>query len=215
MKYHPDKHHRKSMRLKDYDYSTAGPYFVTICVQNRECLFGEICDKIMLLNTFGKIVDYQWKQIPTHFKNAKLDEFVVMPNHFHGIIFITGNGDGGGVGAKHSKASILENIKTVEKNASPLQQAHPQPNIRPNGTKPGSLSAMIQNFSSVTTRKINRIRKTPGAKLWQRNYWDRIIRNEKELFNTREYIINNPLKWELDQDNPTNWKTGKSSSERP
>jgi len=77
--------------------------------------------------------------------------------------------------------------------------------MHPNGTKPGSLSAIIQNFQSVTIRKINQIRKTPGAKFWQRNYYDHIIRNEKELNKIREYIINNPLKWELDKENPKNW----------
>lgn len=218
MKYDPDKHHRKSIRLKGYDYSRAGAYFVTICVQNRECLFGEIRNGKMLLNDFGKIIDHHWQKIPTHFENAALDEYVIMPNHFHGVLWLVGDGNtanpenaitgitGITVGAKHSGQPLSSEQNDVAGNASPLQQ---RPNQRPNqrpdrptGTTPGSLSAVIQNFTSITSRKINQIRKTPGKKLWQRNFHDRIIRNDRELFNIRQYIIDNPLKWEVDNENP-------------
>lgn len=204
MKYDPDKHHRKSIRLKGFDYSSAGVYFVTICAKDRKCIFGKVQNGRMILNDLGEMVQYQWKEIPIHFQNVELDEFVVMPNHFHGILWLL---DGSGnmtnpVGAKHSWQPTASKQINIARNASPL---HP-PN-RPKGTKPGSLSAIIQNFTSITSRKINRIRKTPGEKMWQRNFYDRIVRNEKELYNLRNYIIDNPLKWENDEENPSNWKS--------
>ncbi|MCK6621639.1 MAG: hypothetical protein HUU32_05625 [Calditrichaceae bacterium] len=233
MKYDPEKHHRKSIRLKGYDYSRAGAYFVTICVQNRECLFGEIRNGKMLLNDFGKIIDHHWQKIPTHFENAALDEYVIMPNHFHGVLWLVGDGNtanpenaitgitvgakhsgqpiatehddvagnAGNVGAKHSGQPLSSEQNDVAGNASPLRRPNQHPD-RPAGTAPGSLSAVIQNFTSITSRKINRIRKTPGKKLWQRNFHDHIIRNGRELFNIRQYIIDNPLKWEVDNENP-------------
>ncbi len=175
MRYDPEKHHRRSIRLRGYDYSRPGAYFVTICVKNRECLLGEIRGGKMILNDFGKIIDYHWREIPTHFQNVKLDEFVVMPNHFHAVLWLVGGvGDGDGVGAKHSGQPLSSEHDVVAGNASPLHRhnrhnhrhnhhnhRHHHPN-RPAGTKPGSLSAIIQNFTSITSRKMNRIRKTPG-----------------------------------------------------
>ena len=216
-RYDPQKHHRRSIRLKGWDYRRPGLYFVTIDVQNHECLFGRVENQKMILNELGKIVNYQWQKLPTHFKHIELDEFIVMPNHLHGIIHIVRWPEGahaevhnndsvtddGDVGAKHfpnqsdnSQNSLLHNRniingKNSDENASPLPLVHRQPH----GTMPGSLSAIIQNFESVSARKINRIRKTPGAKLWQRNYWEHIIRNDKGLNFIRRYIINNPLNW--------------------
>ena len=146
----------------------------------------------MQLNNFGKIVLLKWNNIPKHFLNTRLGDFQIMPNHLHGIVFI--------VGAKHFSEGLSKKINQKEKNASPLH---------PIGTTPGSLSAIMQNFLSVTTRKINQIRKTPGAKLWQRNYYEHIIRNENELDRIREYILNNPLQWEYDKENPQNWNPKK------
>lgn len=210
MKYDPGKHHRHSIRLKGYDYSRPGAYFVTICVKNRECLFGEIRNGKMMLNDFGRIIDYHWQRIPSHFQNAQLDEFVVMPDHFHGILWLvddSGNMATNPGGAKHSGQPIFSKQDDVARNASPPHHPHPPtPPNRPKGTQPGSLSAIIQNFTSITSRKINRIRKTPGAKLWQRNYHEHIIRNERALANIRQYIINNPQKWKLDRKHSQNQK---------
>ncbi len=214
--YDPQKHHRRSIRLRGWDYRNPGWYFVTLVVQNRECLFGRVLNGEMVLNTFGKIVDYHWRKLPKHFKHIELDEFCTMPNHFHGIIRIVRWPDGVNVvdngvnvGAKdfleqfnNGKNASLHNEnrpneKNDDGNPSPLQtddQIHPLPR----GTTPGSLSAIIQNYCNVTTRKINRIRQTPGAKLWQRNYWEHIIRDENELNRIRQYIKNNPLKWDDD-----------------
>ncbi len=162
----------------------------------------------MVLGLFGKIIDYHWKKLPQHFKHIELDAYQIMPNHFHGIIHIVGamhsdqknqkydqNG-GESVGAMHSNRNNQKFDQNVPENASPLQQQQPP---RPRGTTPGSLGAIMQNFQSVTTRKINRIRKTPGARLWQRNYWEHIIRDENELNRIRNYIIHNPQNWNEDR----------------
>lgn len=196
MIYDPEKHHRRSIRLKGYDYSQPGAYFVTVCTQNRDCVFGHIKNDKMILNRFGRIVHEKWYNIPRHFPQTQSDVFGVMPNHIHGILFIID------VGAKHSEDDMQKEERIQPENASPLRYP-------PRGTKPGSLSAIMQNYLSVTTRKINQIRYTSGTKLWQRNYYEHIIRNEEELNQIREYIINNPLKWDLDRNNPKNWEVDK------
>ena len=206
-RYDPQKQHRRSIRLKGWDYRRPGWYFVTINVKNRECLFGRVENQKMILNQFGRIVDYHWQRLPNHFKHIELDEFYVMPDHLHGIIHIirwpggVGTDESAVVGAKHFleensnmrnkwlHGKDLANLKDAGGNASPLHS----------GTQSGSLSSIMQNFALWTTRKINRVRHTPGVKLWQRDYYDRIIRNETELKRIRRYIIENPLNWTGDE----------------
>lgn len=187
MKYDPDRHHRQSIRLRGYDYTQAGAYFVTIVVHECECLLGDIIDGEMRLNHYGRIVAAEWQKIPARFPHVTTDASIVMPNHLHGIIVI-----GGEVGAKHPPA-ISNTPLHLSADASPL---------RPTGTTPGSLGAIMQNFKSTSTRQVNTLRQTPGLPLWQRNYFERIIRDERELNRIREYIINNPLKWALDTEHP-------------
>jgi putative transposase len=195
MNYTQTKYNRRSIRLKEFDYSQSGSYFVTVCTRNRVCLFGGIEDENMVLNQVGRMIEEKWNRIPHHFNHVKLDAFQIMPNHIHGIIFINNEC----VGAKHSGLIDNKAGRNQSGNASPLRE-------RPHGTKPGSLSSIMQNFLSITTRKINQIRNTQGIKCWQRNFHDRIIRNDKELNAIREYIINNPLQWEEDTNNPKNLK---------
>lgn len=183
MKFDPLKHHRRSIRLKGFDYTKPGWYFVTICIQNRECLFGKIENGRMIVNNYGKIAETCWLTISDHFQKTKLDEYIIMPNHIHGIIEICN----GVVGARH---------------AAPLQQSYSinSRNIETFGKPfPGSLSTIIRSFKSVFTNQINKINKTPGSKFWQRNYYEHIIRNEEELYQIRQYIITNPLKWQDDR----------------
>lgn len=187
MKYDTDRHNRKSIRLKGYDYSQNGGYFVTICTHNKQCLFGDIVNSKMELSEMGKIAEKCWNEIPDHFDNILLDYFVIMPNHIHSIINI--------VGAKHLGVTSTKYSHLSSPNASPLQ---------PRGTDKGSLGAIIQNYKSVTTRKINKIFSRQGSLLWQRNYYEHVIRNDSDLNDIREYIINNPLKWALDKENPLN-----------
>jgi len=197
MTFDSNVHNRKSIRLQGYDYSRAGAYFVSICTHNRERLFGEIIDDKINLNEIGKMVLWHWIRIPNHFPNVKLDEKIILPNHVHGVIWLNDNKDVGYVGAKHSKQPTSLNNQNRSENASPLQSQQ-----IPIGTKPQSLSAIIQNFKSITSRKFHRIRKHNNTKLWQRNYFERIIRDEDELNRIREYIIYNPLKWEKDKEDP-------------
>lgn len=191
MGYDTEKHHRRSIRMKGYDYSLPGAYFVTLLSHGRACLFGEIKEGNMSQSAIGKSIIECWLRIPNNFDNISLDEFSLMPNHMHGIIFIH---------EAHGKGEAFADFGStkpgiVSANASPL---------RPVGTQLGSLSAIIQNFKSVSTRRVNRLYVEPGNKIWQRNYHERIIRNERELNTIRGYIRDNPLNWDLDQENPTN-----------
>ena len=176
-KYNPDIHHRHSIRLRDYDYSQAGAYFLTICTKDRECLFGEILDGGMRLDEYGSIVQECWDAVPKHFNDVQLDEYVVMPNHFHGIVIIAGD-----VGARHAVP-----LRMVEQFGKPV---------------PNSLPTVIRSFKSAVTKKTNVIRGIHGIPLWQRNYYEHVMRNEEELNGFREYIHNNPMQWEMDEENP-------------
>jgi REP element-mobilizing transposase RayT len=175
----PDKRPRRSIRLKGYDYAQAGAYFVTICTCDRECLFGEIAGSEMRLNEIGQIVAEEWIRAPQIRPYVELDEWVIMPNHMHGIIVIM---EGGMVGATRRVA--------------------PTTTDRPTGPKSGSLGAIIGQFKSVTTKRVNALRGTPRVPVWQRNYYEHIIRNEDDLARVREYIANNPLQWGIDRNNP-------------
>ncbi|MEK7396838.1 MAG: transposase [Candidatus Poribacteria bacterium] len=184
MKYDPNEHHRRSIRLKDYDYSQSGAYFVTICTYKKQCLFGGIINGKAELTEIGMIAERCWRDISNHFQNVSLDYFVIMPNHIHGIINI--------VGAKHSHLASMNKVNALPANALPL---------RLHGTNSDSLGAIIQNFKSITTRKINKMLKHQGVSIWQKNYYEHVIRNDDNLNEIREYIINNPLKWALDSEN--------------
>jgi REP element-mobilizing transposase RayT len=173
---------RRSIRLRGYDYSRAGAYFVTICTLNRECLFGNIENGEMRLNTTGKIVQRCWDEIPFHFSEVELDEFVVMPNHIHGIAVIV-DGRGTACRAPTSRAHTCR-APAVEQFGQPVS---------------GSIPTIVRSFKSAATRRINQLRNTPGENLWQRNYWEHIVRNEQELHRIRKYIQNNPAQWELDR----------------
>ncbi len=171
-----DSRHRRSIRLQGYDYSQAGAYFVTVCTQNKTCLFGEIVDDEMRLNEMGSTAERCWRAIPKHFHHATLDMFVIMPNHIHGIVLLDD------VGARH---------------AVPLRPRFGQ-------SVPGSLSTLMRSYKSAVSKEINAMRNTPGAAVWQRNYYEHIIRDESSLARIREYIENNPLQWALDRENPAN-----------
>ncbi len=180
MKYNPDIHHRRSIRLRNYDYSQTGAYFVTICVQHRECLFGEITDRVMRLNDAGNIVAEQWKWLGKQYDHVELDEWRIMPNHMHGIIVITDVVGGGGLRKGGSRTAPTGNAPVKRK----------------------PLGRLIGAFKTVSTKHVNILRNTPGNKLWQRNYWEHIIRNNTELQRICEYIQNNPARWQEDALHP-------------
>ena len=176
------ENHRRSIRLKGYDYTRAGAYFVTICTKDRACLFGDVADGVMRLNQMGHIVRQCWLAIPDHFPHVLLDEFVVMPNHVHGILVIMPTHD---VGATH--ASPLQNDDTP---------------TRPRGPQPRSVASIVGSFKSAAAKRINEHRGTPGAPIWQRNYYEHIIRDDESLNLIRNYIADNPLRWQIDAENP-------------
>ena len=176
--------HRRSLQLKDYDYSQVGAYFVTICVFRHRKLFGEIHDNEMQLNALGQIASAQWLQLQTRFSNLELGEWVIMPNHIHGILVISDKGE-----ASLEKSPLSPN--PLAKDASPL---------RPSGTTAGSVGAIIQNYKSVTSRKISAQQINLEGPIWQRNYYEHIIRNQRELQAITDYIQTNPQNWEKDSE---------------
>ncbi len=177
---HTPERRRQSPRLAGYNYSQEGAYFVTICSFQRACIFGAIVGEEMRSNRYGSFVDGSWHNIPEHHPHVVLDEFVVMPNHIHGVLFLLGDGPPGDAGVA------------------------PTSRGRSSGPSSGSLGAVVGAFKSAITRGINRMRGGPGVPVWQRNYHDRIIRDEAELLRIRTYIRENPLRWALDPENPKN-----------
>jgi REP element-mobilizing transposase RayT len=157
MKFNPQKHHRRSIRLKGYDYSQSGAYFITIVTYQRDFLFGKIVNKEMQLSDYGRIADECWRAIPDHFPKVELGAHVV-------------------VGARH---------------VSPLP---------PHGVKPKSIGAIVGSFKSAVTRRIGREHNTTG--IWQRNYYEHVIRDNKDWDRIHRYIESNPSMWAEDQENP-------------
>jgi putative transposase len=186
MRYDPSKHHRRSIRLKGYDYSSDGAYFITICTYQRECLFGEVVDGVMELNQVGIGVQACWQALPHHFVNLKLDAFVVMPNHLHGILLLGCDGSGGEAFGQNFTRCIQDQLP----NASPLQ---------PRGTESGSIGAIVQNFKSISSRRVNQMLCRNRRTLWQRNYYEHIIRDSAVFHVIQEYIASNPSSWMRDQ----------------
>ncbi len=174
MKFDPQKHHRRSIRLREYDYSQAGAYYVTIDVQNRECLFGEIVNYEMVLNEAGKMIVEQWIALLERFPNIELDVYQIMPNHFHGIIVI---------------------IEDVDFQIDVAKIKKP------------TLGDIIGAFKSITTHEYikgvdNKNWHQFYKRLWQRNYYEHVIRDEADLNRIRDYIQSNPANWDEDEENP-------------
>jgi putative transposase len=269
MTYDPEKHHRRSIRLKGYDYTQPGAYFITICTQGRECLFGEIIDGEMHLNEAGQIVVQTWQDLPNHISNVQLDAFVVMPNHVHGIIIITDRAGGIGAGFKPARTTMGPGSAggagstagpgsagagsvgagsvgsgsvgsgSVGAGSEPAPTTiGPGPTAGPGSvagsgptTGPGSVAVVVgsgsvgsgsvgagsepaptrsshglpeivRQFKTFSARRINELRGTPGTPVWQRNYYEHIIRDEFSLSRIRQYIAENPARWDADQENP-------------
>ncbi len=169
MKYNPRKHNRHSIRLKNYDYSSPGLYFITLNTKNREQLFGQIKDGEMILNEFGQIVDNFWREIPDRFVNVQLHKYVVMPDHFHGIIEIK---------YRLPDPKIEKETDQTKKRRKML------------------IPKIIGRFKMRSAKEINLLRGTQGTKVWQRDYWEHIIRDKNEYTRITNYIKNNPKNWE-------------------
>lgn len=167
MSFDPKQHHRRSIRLDGYDYSQPGGYFITLVAHQRRCLFGDVVNGVVNLSAIGQIVEEEWLRTAVIRKEVILDDYMIMPDHFHAALLIT---------------EMLEKIKdgTVAKQT-----------FRP----PKSLGSLVAGFKAATTHRINSIRQTPGAPVWLRNYYDRILRDEDELNQVRAYIRTNPVRW--------------------
>jgi len=177
-------HHRRSIRLAGYDYSQPGAYFVTLVTKNRDNLFGEIVGGKVQISKTGIIIRNEWLRLEKRFFHIRLDKFIVMPNHVHGIIVFRGRG----------MAESIENIdKSVERHA-PTKGIFGKP-IR------GDLATIIRSYKSSTTLRINLMNNIPGAQVWQRNYYEHIIRDEEDWQAIADYIDNNPIQWAEDREN--------------
>jgi len=197
-KFDPQKHQRRSIRLKGYDYCQAGAYYVTIVTYQRDLLFGEIVNEEMILNELGKIADECWRAIPDHFPFVELGTYVIMPNHVHGIIWI------------EEKEGTRRRCVLDDEYRARQRRVPTEPNALMETTegfgKPvkGSIPTVVRAYKSAVTYAVNAVQNQRGAVLWQRNYYEHIIRNDRELNNIRRYILNNPLRWQLDRDNAQN-----------
>jgi REP element-mobilizing transposase RayT len=233
MRHDSQQHHRRSIRLRGYDYTQAAAYFVTVCVQDRECLFGQIVDEEMRLTEAGQMVQSVWDALPQNYPGVDVDEFVVMPNHIHGIIVLTGDD----VGADDMTAVVGATPRGCPDDATGHtvdRQAHRSGDGQAQGPAPTdgvddmtdvgatprgcpddadhaaglSLPDVVHRFKSFTTAQYRHGVKHHGwipfpGRLWQRNYYEHVVRNHDELRRIRQYIEDNPAKWALDPENPT------------
>ncbi len=168
-RYNPNVHNRRSVRLKGYDYTQPGAYFITVVTRDRESWFGDVISGEMRLNNKGQLIKGAWEWIPTRYLYVKLDTYILMPNHLHGIIVITEED------AAHAKTSS-------------------------SSSKP--LGRLIGAFKTLSTKRFNLLEGTPGQLLWQRGFYDHVIRNDRERERVREYIVQDPKRWESDLENP-------------
>jgi len=230
MPYDPQRHQRRSIRLRRYDYSQPGGYFVTMVTQGRACMFGEVVDGTMRLNDAGRMVRASWEALPRRFPTVALDAFVVMPNHIHGIIVITANPVGAGLVPAHGGTTgdgVTRNGATTRVAPTAGDGVH---HGAPDGatTRVGRMAGdaadgvardrattrvaptvgdVVGAFKSWTTVQYVRGVGNRGwmpfdRRLWQRNYYEHIIRNENSLAEIRRYIAENPLRWQEDAENP-------------
>lgn len=195
MVYNPAIHHRRSIRLPGYDYSQPGAYFITLCTHHHSYLFGKIDTETMqskmVLSQFGVIVQTTWFDLIHHNNNIELDEFVVMPNHVHGIIFITDSI------YEHADSGQADSARAGSKQAITKKK-----DSKPALDQPARLHALpeiVRQLKTFSARRINALRKTPGVHVWHRNYYEHIIRNDSELQHIRQYIIDNPRRWMEDE----------------
>ena len=187
--HNPDHRNRRSIRLKGYDYAQPGAYFVTVCTQDRGCLLAEVVDGIVIQNDAGKMVQTVWNEMPQHYGTVVLDEFVVMPNHVHGIIMLP-----------HASSNVGATPRGCP---APGQTQGPAPTL--------SLPDVIHRFKSLTTARYRHGVVQCGwprfdKRLWQRNYYEHVVRNEDDLHHIREYIADNPAHWAEDENSPANFQ---------
>jgi putative transposase len=178
MALYKDEFRIETTRLKGYDYSSPGEYFVTICTQGLECVFGEITGDEIQFNEYGSIAKRNWEKLSQQYSHLQLDEFIIMPNHVHGIIILCEN---------NHRRDAINRVSTggITKTHNPMLARD-------------SLSNIIRQYKSRVSYEIHKIQPDFA---WQPRFYERIIRDEKELNNIRNYIVNNPAKWSCDEEN--------------
>lgn len=177
--------------MRHYDYAQDGAYFLTLCVQGRECLFGEIGGDEVRLNEFGAIALRVWEELPRRFACVELDAFVIMPNHMHGIVILREPVGAGFPRPELAGASRSEALGMQDK-----------PRRRP------AIGNIVAYYKYQSTKMMNETRGTPGTRIWQRNYYEHVVRSDEPLCKLRDYIASNPLRWRADQlhpENPSKW----------
>ena len=195
MIFNPTKNHRRSIRLKGFDYSEPGHYFVTICSKQRKCLFGNVVHGVMKLSHIGNVVNTCWEAIPEHFEHVNVDTFQIMPNHLHGIINIRDHvGCVESVGVEYIQPLQGKSIRSTQRK---LKKHHTYQHVIPK-----SIGSIIRTFKAAVTRKVHDCNDMIRQSIWQRNYYDHIIRDDVSLFFIQQYIELNPMLWHLDFDNP-------------
>ncbi|MDY7015580.1 MAG: transposase [Cyanobacteriota bacterium] len=172
MSYNPQKHHRRSIRLPEYNYRQPGAYFITICTYKKQCWLGDVVKGTMHCNHLGYIVSMFWQDLSRRFSHITIDVFVVMPNHIHGILILT------------DKELYVSQKEQFGKPVS------------------GSIPTVVRSFKSTVSKRINRMRRESNPPFWQRNYYESIIRIEGGLDRVRQYIRNNPRRWDFDEETP-------------
>lgn len=219
MLYDRYKYYRRSIRLKGYNYAGLGAYYITLCAWNRENLFGEIISGKMILNELGRVVYEEWANTTKIRSNILLDVFVVMPNHMHGIIIITENrgklvindrqGELSGDNHKEDTGckGVLQYAPTQivpTKITSGSNGSSSQMKVTPLQSTSQTVGAVVRGFKGAAAKRINQLRGTPGSPVWQRNYYEHIIRNQDAFDRICQYIINNPANWIKDIEHPPN-----------
>jgi REP element-mobilizing transposase RayT len=168
MSYDSHRHHRRSIRLKEYDYSQNGAYFITLCAHERQCLFGHIHNEKIVLNEYGIIVREEWVKSFKIRKELAMDEYIIMPNHFHGIVF------------------ILNATTSVHRSHDVIGHGN------------ATIGSLVAGFKSAVTKRIRALNHAACFIVWQRNYHEHVIRHDKALDKIRAYTVNNPLTWQED-----------------
>ena len=210
-RYDPDKHHRRSIRIPGYDYAQPGAFFVTVCTQERECLFGDVIDGRTQLSDAGHMIQSVWDALPQRYPGVDIDAFVVMPNHVHGLIVLTGPIPAAPVAA--GPRACPDPTQPHDFDGQPRSTDRQPPGVAP--TKRMSLPDVVHRFKSLTTARYRHAVYERGwqpfpRRLWQRNYYEHVVRDDRSLQRIREYILNNPARWDMDVENPGNWPHGKT-----
>ncbi len=191
-KFDPKIHHRRSIRIPNYDYTQAGAYYITIVTHNRELLFGEVVDGEMKLSNLGQIAQREWERLPKRFKQIELGAFVIMPDHVHGIIIIR-YGRGTADSARYDDPQVPRRAPTggdtAERFGKPVS---------------GSIPTIIRSYKAAVALRANYVRSDDSTPVWQRNYYEHIIRDERDMQAKWDYIESNPANWENDNENPNN-----------